>query len=64
MRKVVFFVRRGPRRIDRRPPFSRRLRMPFEAGKTGRVYARATFTRKGSRKLRRKTVSRRFAMCA
>ena len=64
VRKVVFFVKRGPRQVDRRPPFARRLRMPFPAGKTGRVYARATFTRKGSRKVRRKTVSRRFAMCA
>jgi hypothetical protein len=63
VRKVVFFVRHGPRRIDRRPPFVRRLRMPFAAGTTGRVFARATYTRKGSRKLRRKTVSRRFAMC-
>ncbi len=64
VRKVVFFVRHGPRRIDKRAPFARRLRMPFEAGKTGRVFARATYTRKGTRKLRRKTVSRRFAMCA
>jgi hypothetical protein len=58
VRKVVFFVKGGPRRADRRPPFARRPR------KTGRVFARATYTRKGSRKLRRKTVSRRFAMCA
>jgi hypothetical protein len=63
VRKVAFFVKGGPRRIDRRPPFARRLRMPFPAGTKGRVYARATYTRKGSRKLRRKTVSRRFAMC-
>jgi hypothetical protein len=64
VRKVVFFVKRGPRRTDRRAPFVRRLPMRFAAGAVGRVYARATFTRKGSRKVRRKTVSRRFAMCA
>jgi hypothetical protein len=64
VRKVVFFVKHGPRRVDRRAPFARRLRMRFPAGKRGRVYARATYTRKGSRKLRQTTVWRHFTMCA
>jgi hypothetical protein len=63
VRKVVFFVKRGPRRTDRRKPYVRRLRVDRPAGSTGRVYARAFFKRKGSPKLRRKTVSRRFVMC-
>jgi hypothetical protein len=63
VRKVVFFVKRGPRRTDRRKPYVRRLRLHRPAGSTGRVFARAFYTRKGSRKLRRKTVSRRFVMC-
>jgi hypothetical protein len=63
VRKVVFFVKRGPRRTDRRKPYVRRLRINRPAGSTGRVYARAFYTRKGSKKLRRKTVSRRFVMC-
>lgn len=63
VRKVVFFVKQGPRRADRRRPFVRRLRLPFAAGTSGRVYARALYTRKGSRKLHRLTVSRRFFMC-
>jgi hypothetical protein len=64
VRKVVFFVQGGPRRADRRKPYVRRLPVDRPAGSTGRVYARAFFTRKGSRKLRRKTVSRRFVMCS
>ena len=63
-RKVVFFVKHGPRRVDRRPPFARRLPMPFRAGTRGRVFARVTYTRKGSRRVRHITVSRRFVMCA
>jgi hypothetical protein len=63
VRKVVFFVKRGPRRTDRRKPYVRRLLINRPAGSVGRVYARAVYTRKGSRKLRRKTVSRRFVMC-
>ena len=63
VRKVLFFVKHGPRRVDRRRPFARRLLMPFPAGKRGRVYARAYFTRAGSRKLRRITVWRHFRMC-
>jgi hypothetical protein len=47
----------------RRKPYVRRLRLHFPAGKRGRVYARAFYTRKGSRKLRRSTVWRHFTMC-
>ena len=36
---------------------------PARPGSRGRVYARVVFTRPGSKKLRRKTVSRRFVMC-
>ncbi len=63
VRKVVFFVKRGPRRADRRRPYVRRLPLHRPAGTTGRVYARAVYTRKGSRRLHRKTVSKRFVMC-
>jgi hypothetical protein len=64
VRKVVFFVKRGDRRVDRRKPYVRRLRVNRPAGSTGRVFARVVFTRKGSKKVRRKTVSRRFVMCS
>ena len=63
VRRVVFFVRSGPRKVDRRRPYRVRLRIERPAGQTGRVYARVVFKRKGSKKLRRKTVSRRFVMC-
>jgi len=64
VRRVVFFVKRGPRKVDRRRPWVRRLVLNRPAGSRGRVYARAFFTRKGSKKLRRKTVSKRFVMCS
>jgi hypothetical protein len=32
-------------------------------GERGRVYARVVYTRKGTKKLRRKTVSKRYVMC-
>jgi hypothetical protein len=53
----------GPRKVDRRPPWRAALRVRRPAGARGRVYARVVFTRAGSKKLRRKTVSRRFLMC-
>jgi hypothetical protein len=62
--RVVFFVRNGPRRTDRRRPYVVRLRMNRPAGQRGRVYARVYYRRAGSRKLHTKTVSRRFAMCS
>jgi hypothetical protein len=64
IRRVVFFVKPGPRRVDRKHPWVRRLRLNRPAGSKGRVFARAYFTRKGSKKVRRKTVSRRFVMCS
>ena len=63
VRKVVFFVRHGARRVDRRRPFVARLRMNQPPGQRGRVYARAFYRRAGSAKLHRKTVSKRFKMC-
>ena len=63
VRRVVFFVKRGPRRVDRRRPWVRRLVIDRPAGSKGRVFARALYTRAGSRKLRRKTVSKRFVVC-
>ena len=59
----MFFVRNGPRRVDRRRPYVVRLRMHRPAGQRGRVYARVYYRRDGSKKLHRKTVSRRFVMC-
>ena len=61
--RVVFFVRNGPRRVDRRKPYAARLRLRRPAGSKGRVYARVFFRRPGTRKLRHKTVARRFVMC-
>lgn len=63
VRRVVFFVRHGPRRVDRRPPYVVRLRLRLPAGTRGRVYARVDFRRAGSHRLRHKTVSRRFVIC-
>lgn len=63
IRRVVFFIRGGARKTDRKRPYVVRLRVNRPAGSRGRVYARVVFTRPGSTKLRRKTVSRRFVMC-
>jgi hypothetical protein len=60
---VVFSVKRGAKRVDHRRPFVVRLRMHQRAGKKGRVYARVYYRRAGSKKLRHKTVSKRFKMC-
>jgi hypothetical protein len=61
--KIVFFIKHGPRKVDRKKPYSARLRPRTEAGKKGRVYARVFYKRSGSKKVRRKTVSRRYVMC-
>ena len=61
--RVVFFVRNGPRRVDRKRPYAARLRLRRPAGSKGRVYARVFFRRAGSTKLRKKTVARRYVMC-
>ena len=63
VRRVVFFVKHGPRRTDHRRPWVKRLRLNRPAGSRGRVYARAVYTRKGSPRLHRKTVSKRYVMC-
>jgi hypothetical protein len=64
VRRVVFFVKHGPRRVDRRRPWLRRLVLNRPAGSKGRVFARAVYTRKGSKRVHRKTVSKRFVMCS
>ena len=61
--RVVFFVRKGPRRVDRKRPYEARLRLRRPAGSKGRVYARVFFRRPGTKKLRKKTVARRYTMC-
>jgi FG-GAP-like repeat/Tachylectin len=61
--RVVFFVRHGPRKVDRKKPYEVRLRLRRPAGSKGRVYARVFFKRKGTKKLRHKTVARRYVMC-
>jgi hypothetical protein len=70
VRRVVFFYRRtvhGTRRVvartDRRAPYRRSLPVRVKPGRH-RVYARVIYRRPGGSKLRRKTVSRRFAVCA
>jgi hypothetical protein len=63
VRRVVFFIRNGPRRTDHHRPFAVKLRPNRPAGSRGRVYARVYFKRPGSKRLRHKTVSRRFVMC-
>jgi heme oxygenase len=62
--RVVFFLRHGPRRVDRKRPYTARLRIRRAAGARGRVYARVYFRRAGSKRLRHKTVWRRFVVCA
>jgi hypothetical protein len=63
VQRIVFFVRGGPRRTDRKRPYTVRLRMHRPAAQKGRVYARVFFKRAGSKTLRTKTVSRRYVMC-
>ena len=47
VRRVVFFVRGGPRRADRRRPYVVRLRLNRPAGSRGRVYARVLLPPRG-----------------
>jgi hypothetical protein len=61
--RVVFFARGGERRVDRRRPYVARLAVTRPAGERGRVYARVVYRRAGSKRVRHKTVSRRFVMC-
>jgi hypothetical protein len=64
--KVVFFVRRGGlgRRTDRKRPYRTKVGVDLPAGSSGRVYARVYYRRPGSRKVKTRTVSRRFNLCA
>ena len=62
-RRDTIFMRHGPRKVDRKKPYSARLRPRTKAGKKGRVYARVFYKRSGSKQVRRKTVSRRYVMC-
>lgn len=68
VRRVVFFYRktRGKRvvaRTDRRAPYRRTLPIHLAPG-PHRVYARVYYKRAGRPKLARRTVSRRFTVCA
>jgi hypothetical protein len=64
--KIVFFTRgKGRRtRVDRKSPFVVRIGINKAAGETGRVYARIYYRRSAKGKLHRKTVSRRYVVCA
>ncbi len=64
--KVVFYYRRGKRKVartDRRAPYRRTLLIDLRPG-TYRVYARISYKRPGKRRVAIKTVSKRFAVCA
>jgi hypothetical protein len=66
VQRIVFFTRGKARdvRVDRKRPFSVRIRINAPAGKTGRVFARVYFRRSKHGKLHHKTVSRRYTVCA
>jgi hypothetical protein len=62
--KVVFSIDRGKhKRVDRRKPYKTRIRVTFKRGSKHRVRARISYRRKGSSRIRHKTVSKRFAIC-
>jgi hypothetical protein len=65
VQRIVFFTRGRGRdvRVDRKRPFSVRIRINAPAGKTGRVFARVYFRRSKHGKLHHKTVSRRYTVC-
>jgi hypothetical protein len=63
VRRVVFYVRNGPRRTDRKRPYRARIKLNRKAGTKVRVFARIYYTRGKGKKVHRKTVSRRFVMC-
>jgi hypothetical protein len=60
---VLFFIRGGAHMTDHHAPYVVHLRMNRPAGERGRVFARVYFRRSGSRKLRHRTVSRRYKVC-
>ena len=62
--KIVFFIDRGKhKRVDRHKPYKTRIRVSYKRGSKHRVHARIYFRRKGSSRVQRKTVSKRFTMC-
>ncbi len=62
--KVVFFIDRGKRRrVDRHAPYKTRIRVTYKRGSKHRIHARIYFRRQGSKRVQRKTVSKRFTMC-
>ncbi len=66
VRKVVFFYRKGKRRIartDSRAPYRRTLPIDLRPG-IYRVYARISYKRPGKRRVALRTLSKRFAVCA
>jgi len=64
--KIVFYTRgKGRRtRVDRKSPFVVHIGVNKAAGRSGRVYARIYHRRSAKGKLHRKTVSRRYVVCA
>ena len=63
--KVVFFIDRGKRRrVDRHAPYKTRIRVTYKRGSKHRIHARIYFRRQGSKRVQRKTVSKRFVMCS
>jgi hypothetical protein len=66
VKRVVFYYRKRGHvvaRSDRKKPYKRTLRIQLAPG-PHHVYARVYYTRKGSKKLRKETVKRRFTVCA
>jgi hypothetical protein len=66
VKRVVFYYRKRGRvvaRSDRKKPYKRTLMIHLSPG-PHHVYARVYFKRKGSKKLRKETVKRRFTVCA
>ena len=69
VKRVVFYYRnkKGGQRVvartDRKAPYKRTLPMILASG-PHHVYARVYFKRRGSSKLRKETVKRRFTVCA
>jgi hypothetical protein len=65
VRRVVFFVDRGKhRRTDHHKPYKARIRVTYKPGSKHRVHARIYYRRPGQKRVRHKTVSKRFTMCA
>jgi hypothetical protein len=66
VKRVVFYYRKKGTvvaRTDRKRPYKRTLRIHLAPG-PHHVYARVYYTRKGSKKVRKETVKRRFTVCA